>query len=106
MIAADHEGLPTTWPAATVIAANRKQMIHEIILDQKRSQGQVWLRIVWQTEATSEHRLQQRVYSYCDQINLDRRRITDLNAVGKIDKEIASELNRRLRRLPRLFVQG
>jgi predicted methyltransferase len=67
-----------------------------VILDQRRAQGQVWLKIVWQTGATSEHRLQRRVHTYRDYIDLDRlrRRITELNSAGKMDKEIAAILNR------------
>ena len=36
------------------------------VLDQKRERGLVWIRITWQTGATSEHRLQRRVRSYAD----------------------------------------
>jgi hypothetical protein len=55
----------------------------------------VWLKIIWQTEAISEHRLQRRVHTYGDYIDIDRlrQRITDLNAAGKMDKEIAAILN-------------
>ena len=75
----------------------------------RRAQGQVWLKIVWQTGATSEHCLQRRVHTYRDYIDLERlrRRITELNNAGKMDKEIAASLNqRRLRRRPRLCLQG
>lgn len=105
--AADHAGLralgenlPAIWYAATTSAADRKRIlrliIREIVLDQRRSQGQVWLRIVWQTGATSEHRLQRRVHTYRDYVGLGRlrQRITELNAAGKMDKEIAAVLNR------------
>jgi hypothetical protein len=55
----------------------------------------VWLKIVWRTGATSEHRLQRRVHTYRDYIDLGRlrRRITELNSAGKMDKEIAAMLN-------------
>jgi hypothetical protein len=35
-------------------------------LDQKRSRGHVIIKIVWQTGAVSEHRMQRRVQSYAD----------------------------------------
>ena len=70
--------------------------MHEVALDQKREQGQVWLKIVWQTGATSEHRLQRRVHTYRNYVDLDRlhRRITELNVACKMDKEIAAILNK------------
>jgi hypothetical protein len=94
------ENLPRIWHAVTTTAADRKRILRlivcEVILDQRRAQGQVWLKIVWQTGATSEHRLQRRVHTYRDYIDLDRlrRRITELNSAGKMDKEIAAILNR------------
>jgi len=93
------ENLPRIWHAHTTSAAERKRIlrfiIREVVLDQKRSQGAVWLKIVWQTDATSEHRLQRRVHTYSDYIDIDRlrQRITELNAAGKMDKEIAAILN-------------
>jgi hypothetical protein len=70
-------------------------IVHEVALDQKRERGQVWLKIVWQTGAISEHRLQRRVHTYRDYIDLDRlrQRILELNTAGKMDKEIAAILN-------------
>ena len=58
--------------------------------------GQVWLKIVWQTGATSEHGLQRRVHTYRDYIDLERlrQRVEALNRAGKMDKEIAAVLNR------------
>jgi hypothetical protein len=94
------ENLPRIWHAATTSAADRKRIlrfvVREVVLDQRRLQGQVWLKIVWQTGATSEHRLQRSVRAYRDYIDLERlrQRITDLNAAGKMDKEIATMLNR------------
>jgi hypothetical protein len=56
------ENLPRIWHAATTSAADRKRVLRlimqEVVLDQRRLQGQVWLKIVWQTGATSEHQLQ------------------------------------------------
>ncbi|MGB8529094.1 MAG: hypothetical protein WCD75_20115 [Rhodoplanes sp.] len=92
------ENLPQIWHAATTSAADRKRIlrfiVREVMLDQKRLQGQVWLKIVWQTGVTSEHLVQ--VHTYRDYLELDRlrRRIADLNAAGKMDKEIAAILNR------------
>ena len=94
------ENLPRIWHAVTTAAADRKRIlrfvVREVVLDQRRAQGQVWLTIVWQTGATSEHRLQRRVHTYRDYIDLERlrRRIAELNSAGKMDKEIAATLNR------------
>jgi DNA invertase Pin-like site-specific DNA recombinase len=94
------ENLPRIWHAASTSAADRKRIlrfiVREVVLDQKRMRGQVWMKIVWQTGATSEHCLQRRVRSYQDYVDVDRlrRRIEDLNAAGKMDKEIATILNR------------
>jgi DNA invertase Pin-like site-specific DNA recombinase len=93
------ENLPKIWRANTTSAADRKRIlrfiVHEVTLDQKRDRGQVWLKIVWKTGAVSEHRLQRRVHTYRDYIDLDRlrQRITQLNAACKMDKEIAATLN-------------
>jgi len=38
-------------------------IIREVVLDQKRAPGQVWLKIVWQTGVTSEHHVQRRVHT-------------------------------------------
>lgn len=94
------ENLPQIWHATTTSAADRKRIlrfiVREVVLDQKRALGQVWLKIVWQTGATSEHHVQRRVRGYHDYVDCDRlrQRITDLNAAGKMDKEIAMILNR------------
>jgi DNA invertase Pin-like site-specific DNA recombinase len=93
------ENLPQIWRADTTSAADRKRIlrfiVREVSLDQKRQRGQVWLKIVWQTGAVSEHHLQRRVHAYRDYIDIDRlrHRIVELNSVGKMDKEIATILN-------------
>jgi hypothetical protein len=93
------ENLPRIWQAPTTSAADRKRIlrfvIREVVLDQKRAQGQVWLKIIWQTGAASEHSLQRRVHTYRDYIDVERlrQRITELNGAGKMDKEIAAILN-------------
>jgi DNA invertase Pin-like site-specific DNA recombinase len=91
--------LPQVWHATTTTAADHKRIlrfvIQEVILDQKRITGHVWLKILWQTGVTSEHAVQRRVHTYRDYADLDhlRQRITELNAAGKMDKEIAQTLN-------------
>src|SRR5437899_10967866 len=46
------KNLPRIWNAATTSAADRKRIlrfvIRKVVLDQKRTRGQVWLKIVWQ----------------------------------------------------------
>ena len=94
------ENLPRIWHAATTTAAERKHLlrfiVREVVLDQKREPGQVWLKIVWQTGATSEHGVQRRVHTYRDYRDLEqlRQRVAALNGAGKMDKEIAAVLNR------------
>src|SRR3954452_5351167 len=94
------ENLPQLWQAATNTAGERKQLlrfiVREVVLDQKRAPGHVWLRIVWQTGATSEHRVQRRVHTYRDYRDLEqlRQRVAALNGTGMMDKEIATALNR------------
>ena len=93
------EDLPRIWHASSTTAAERKSILRliicEVVLDQKRLQGQVWVKVLWQTGATSEHSVQRRVHTYGDYIDVDRlrARVTELNAAGKMDKEIASVLN-------------
>lgn len=93
------ESLPRIWNAATTSAADRKRIlrfvIREVVLDQKRTRGQVWFKIVWWTGATSEHHVQRRVHTYRDYIDVDRlrQRIIELNAEHKMDGEIAAILN-------------
>lgn len=94
------EDLPQVWRAATTSPADRKRIlrfiIDEVVLDQKRAPGQVWLRIVWRTGATSEHCLRRAVRAYRDTTDLERlrERVWILNAQGDTDKEIAATLNR------------
>ena len=93
------ENLPRIWNAATTSAGDHKRILRlvmrDVVLDGKRSRGQVWLRIAWQTGATSEHSVQRRVHTYRDYIDIERlrKRIAELNAAGKMDKEIAAILN-------------
>lgn len=94
------ENLPAVWKAPATTADERKRIlrfiIREVVVDQKRARGQVWLKILWQTGAVTEHCLQRGVQSYDgDYAELDRlrQRVTALNAAGKMDKEIAAALN-------------
>jgi DNA invertase Pin-like site-specific DNA recombinase len=98
-IAALGENLPLLWHAATTTAADRKQIVRliikEVALDQKRQRGLVWLRVVWQTGAASEHWVQRRVQSYTEHADAERirNRIIELNGLQKMDGEIAAVLN-------------
>ncbi len=91
--------LPQLWNATTTTAAERKEilrlLIKEVVLDQRREQGQVWIRIVWQTGATSEHSIRRNVRAYPDYGDLDRlaTRLRALVAEQKMDGEIAAILN-------------
>jgi len=94
------EDLPRLWRASTTKSADRKQIVRlvikEVALDQKRRRGYVWIKIVWQTGAASEHWLQRSVQSYAqhaDQGRL-RQRIVELNGQQKMDAEIADILNK------------
>lgn len=90
--------LPRIWNANSTPAAERKQIlryiIKEVIVDQKRAVGKVWMKIVWQTEAVSEHWYNRRVRSYDEYAFSERiyQRIRELHAQGKLDDEIATEL--------------
>ena len=91
------QDLPRVWRAAT--AAERKRIlrlvVRDVVLDQKRERGLVWMRITWQTGATSEYQMQRRVRSYADCSSAEqlRQRVQDLNAAGKMDQEVADILN-------------
>jgi DNA invertase Pin-like site-specific DNA recombinase len=93
------EDLPRVWYAATTTSADRKRilrlLVKEVALDQQRDPGQVWIKIIWQTGAISEHRLQRRVQGYAHYTNVEKleRRVRELNAEGKMDREIAAVLN-------------
>jgi len=90
--------LPEIWNADSTTAAERKQIlrfiIKEVLVDQKRAPGKVWLKIVWQTGAVSEHWYDRRVRSY-DEYALSQRIyqvVHELHDQGKLDDEIAAEL--------------
>jgi hypothetical protein len=93
------EELPRLWHAATTGSADRKQIVRLVIkdvtLDQKRRRGYVWIKVIWQTGAASEHWLQRCVHGYEEHADQDRlrQRITELNRLQKMDGEIAAILN-------------
>ncbi|MGH7042389.1 MAG: recombinase family protein [Acetobacteraceae bacterium] len=93
------EDLPRLWHAAATTPTDRKQIarlvIKEVTLDQKRRRGYVWIRIIWQTGAVSEHWLQRGVQGYAQHADQDqlRQRIIELNGLQKMDGEIAAILN-------------
>jgi hypothetical protein len=66
-----------------------------VVLDQRRERGQVWVKIVWQTGATSEHWIRRRVQAYADYADLEQleARIRALNVAQRMDGEIATILN-------------
>jgi len=91
------EDLPKLWNAAS--AVERKQILRlvmkEVILDQRPASGQVWIRIVWQTGAVSEHQIRRNVNSYRNYADIAtlESRVRDLVAAQKMDHEIAMALN-------------
>ena len=93
------EDLPRLWHAASTRSADRKYIVRlvikEVTLDQKRRRGYVWIRVIWQTGAASEHWLQRCVQSYAQHADQDRlrQRIAELNGLQKMDGEIAAILN-------------
>jgi hypothetical protein len=60
--------LPALWQAETTTNEERKQMlrlvIREVIVDSKRTNGQVWVQINWQTGAQEQFWYRRRVSSY------------------------------------------
>jgi DNA invertase Pin-like site-specific DNA recombinase len=93
------QNLPDLWKAPTTKAAERKQILRlllkEVVLDQHRNHGRVWIKIIWQTGAISEHQIQRTVRTYSDYADLDhlQARVRALNAADRIDSEIAMTLN-------------
>jgi len=91
------EDLPKLWQAAST--AERKQILRlvvkEVILDQRPASGQVWIRVIWQTGAVSEHKIRRNVNSYRDYADIAtlESRVRNLVAGQKIDREIATALN-------------
>src|SRR5260370_26023020 len=67
----------------------------EVVLDQRPESGQVWIRIIWQTGAVSEHKVRRNVSSYCNYADVAtlEARVRDLVVARKMDREIARALN-------------
>jgi len=72
-----------------------RHVVREVVLDQRPESGQVWIRIIWQTGAVSEHKVRRNVSSYrnyADVATLEAR-VRDLVVARKMDREIARALN-------------
>src|SRR6516162_2076555 len=88
----------------SLAVADRAQILRlvmkEVILDQRPASGQVWIRIVWQTGAVSEHQIRRNVNSYRNYADIAtlQSRVCDLVAARKMDHEIATALNAEGRR--------
>ena len=93
------EDLPRVWHAETTTNADRKHLlrlvVQEVIVDQKRLRGQVWLQINWQTGARSEHEIIRHAVSYREHSEGERvqERIGQLHAQRQTDRQIAEVLN-------------
>lgn len=91
--------LPKVWYAPTTTAGDRKRLLRlviaSVVVDGRREAGRVWCRINWQTGATTELRVTRRVRSYAEYPRLEelQARVHALHAKGKMDDEIAAELN-------------
>lgn len=94
------QDLPALWHAPTTTPADRKRLlrlvVREVLLDQHRGRGQVWLQINWQTGAQTEHWVTRRVQSYAAYVDGERlqQRLRELAAAAYEDDEIAETLNR------------
>lgn len=91
--------LPKVWKAPTTTAGDRKRLlrlvIQSVVVDARREAGRLWYRINWQTGATTEQWLTRHVQSYAEYPRLKelQERLHALNAEGKMDEQIAAELN-------------
>jgi hypothetical protein len=92
------EDLPKLWSAPSTTNGDRKQIIRlvikDVVVDRTREPGKVWLKINWQTGASSEHWIERRMGSYREHGDLERlrTRIEELKAAAKTDVEIAAIL--------------
>jgi hypothetical protein len=93
------EDLPRVWHAETTTNADRKHLlrfvVQEVIVDQKRIRGKVWLQINWQTGASSEHAIIRHAVSYREHSEGERvqERLGQLHAQQQTDRQIAEVLN-------------
>lgn len=89
--------LPRLWK--TIGNAERKAMlrlvIDQVVVDQRRARGMVWVRVRWQTGAATEHWVRRRTQSYAEAAHAEEleKRIRELNAAGCMDAQIAEILN-------------
>jgi hypothetical protein len=92
------QDLPALWQATSTTAAERKRLLRvlvkEVIVDQQRARGQVWLQLNWQTGACTEHWLIRRVQGYAQHADGDvvQQRVQALNGEGQLDAAIAALL--------------
>ncbi len=93
------QDLPALWHAPTTTPAERKRLlrlvVREVLLDQHRGRGQVWVQINWQTGAQTEHWVTRRVHSYADYVDGAhlQQRVRELAGAACEDDEIAEALN-------------
>jgi excisionase family DNA binding protein len=93
------QDLPKLWHATGTTPADHKRIVRliikEVIVDQRRWHGQVWVQINWQTGAVTEHKYKRRVLSYDAHADLEtlEQRLRELHAEQKMDQEIAAMLN-------------
>jgi hypothetical protein len=91
--------LPALWHAPDITPVERKQLLRlivkEVILDQTRIRGKVWVQINWQTGAITQHALVRHINAYREHAELEalQERVRTLNAEQKLDAEIAAILN-------------
>jgi DNA invertase Pin-like site-specific DNA recombinase len=92
------EDFPAIWHAPTTTPADRKGLlrlvIRDVLLDQRRARGRVWVQINWQTGATTEEWIRRRVLGYDQHADLEtlHQRVHALHAAGHVDVEIAATL--------------
>jgi DNA invertase Pin-like site-specific DNA recombinase len=97
--------LPELWQR--MANADRKAMLRllitEVIVDQTREKGQLWIRILWETGAATERRIVRHTHSYAQHAYTDQieERVRALNAAGCMDAEIANILNKERLTSPR-----
>jgi hypothetical protein len=93
------EDLPRVWHAETTTNADRKHVlrfvVQEVIVDQKRLRGKVWLPINWHTGARSEHEsirhaVRDREPSEGERV---QERLGQLHAQRQTDRQIAEVWN-------------
>lgn len=96
-IAAFGIDMPQLWNA--IGNAERKAMLRlvvdQVVVDQHRTKGMVWMRVLWQTGAATEHWIARNTQSYAEAADADQleKRIRELNGAGCMDARIAEILN-------------